>query len=272
MSSGLITAGSSKLTQDELLKIMATSTMADQAAPAGAHNAIYRGKNLGTSVTSEQYAEIAAGTFTDLYVGDYWNITFKTGSTTTTLGFRIAGFDYWFYTGDTSCKTHHVVIVPDGGWYYSKMNTTETTSGGYVGSGMYKQSLPEVKKQLENLFSGHLLTHREKLITEVTNSRPSASAWYDSTVELMSEMMVYGHNIYSPSSIGTQILPTNVINTSQLPLFMHNKAFITGAGYTWLRDVVDDTRFAYISGSSGASCNIANSSTNLPIRPVFGIC
>ena len=41
---------------------------------AGAHNAIYRGKYLGTAVTDEQYAAIAAGTFDDLYIGDYWKI------------------------------------------------------------------------------------------------------------------------------------------------------------------------------------------------------
>ena len=34
---------------------------------AGAHNAIYRGKNLGTRVTAEQWAVITAGTFDDLY-------------------------------------------------------------------------------------------------------------------------------------------------------------------------------------------------------------
>ena len=52
---------------------------------AGAHNAIYRGKNLGTSVTTAQYNAIKAGTFDDLYIGDYWVINGKT--------WRIAAFD-----------------------------------------------------------------------------------------------------------------------------------------------------------------------------------
>lgn len=46
-------------------------TLADNA---GAHNAIYRGKNLGSAVTAAQWAAIDAGTFEDLFIGDYWTI------------------------------------------------------------------------------------------------------------------------------------------------------------------------------------------------------
>lgn len=41
---------------------------------AVAHNSIYRGKYLGSSVTAEQYLAISTGAFTDLYIGDYWTI------------------------------------------------------------------------------------------------------------------------------------------------------------------------------------------------------
>ena len=64
---------------------------------AGAHNAIYRGKNLGTSVTAAQWAAIANGSFTDLYIGDYWVIG--------DFNWRIAAFDYYYKSGDTSCTT-----------------------------------------------------------------------------------------------------------------------------------------------------------------------
>ena len=56
---------------------------------AGVHNSIYRGKPLGSTVTAAQYAEIAAGTFKDLYIGDYWTI----GG----VNYRIAAFDYYGY-------------------------------------------------------------------------------------------------------------------------------------------------------------------------------
>ena len=63
--------------RDDLLRIMT-------APNAGAHNAIYRGKHLGTSATATQYAVIAAGTFDDLYIGDYWT---KDG-----VNYRLAAF------------------------------------------------------------------------------------------------------------------------------------------------------------------------------------
>ena len=54
---------------------------------AGSRNGIYRGKYLGDSYTADQKAAIAAGTFEDLYIGDYWTID--------GVNYRIAAFDYW---------------------------------------------------------------------------------------------------------------------------------------------------------------------------------
>ena len=96
---------------------------------AGAHNAIYRGKALGAAVTAAQWAAIKAGTFRDLFIGDYWTIN--------NVNWHIAAFDYWLHCGDTECTTHHVVIVPDTNLTSCKMNSTSTTAGGYVGSDFY---------------------------------------------------------------------------------------------------------------------------------------
>ena len=72
----------------------------DTASGAGAHNSIYRGKYLGASVTAEQYSAIAAGTFDDLYIGDYWTI----GG----VNYRIAAFDYYYRSGDNKIGRAHV--------------------------------------------------------------------------------------------------------------------------------------------------------------------
>ena len=95
---------------------------------AGSHNSIYRGKYLGDEVTADQYAAIAAGTFDDMYIGDYWTIN--------GVNWRIAHFDYWLNCGDTNTTTHHIVIVPDLALYSAKMNETNTTAGGYLHSKM----------------------------------------------------------------------------------------------------------------------------------------
>ena len=137
------------LDQDKLLRIMT-------APNDGAHNAIYRGKYLGESATEAQYAAISAGTFDDLYIGDYWTI----GGVT----YRIAAFDYYLRAGDTDMNTHHVTLVPDAPMYNHGMNDSNVTTGGYVGSKMYTTGLADAKTTINNAFgSAHILTHRQCL-------------------------------------------------------------------------------------------------------------
>ena len=229
---------------------------------AGAHNAIYRGKNLGTSVTAAQWAAIANGTFADLYIGDYWVI----GGVT----WRIAAFDYYYKTGDTSCTTHHVVIVPDTNLYTHVMNDTNITTGGYIGSKMYTEGLAQAKTQINSAFgSSHILSHRQLLVNAVTNGKPSGGSWYDSTVELMTEQNVYGGKIFGAGNDGSTVLYLYTIDKSQFPLFAHDPSMISNRQWFWLRDVVSAARFAGVANDGLATCN--NASRDNGVRPAFSI-
>lgn len=238
---------------------------------AGAHNAIYRGKSLGSTVTTAQYAAIKAGTFDDLYIGDYWTI----GG----VNYRIAAFDYYLNSGDTSCTTHHVVIVPDTCLYNAQMHNTSsggyeggaanTTAGGYVGSDMYKSNLEQAKTTIKSAFSGHVLKHRIYLTNAVANGRASGGAWCDSEVDLMCEQMVYGSGIFSPVSDGSNV-PTNYrVEKSQLPLFQHEPSRICNRNNWWLRDVITASNFAYVNSRGYAHYYYASNS--LGVRPAFCI-
>ena len=238
---------------------------------AGAHNAIYRGKSLGSTVTTAQYAAIKAGTFDDLYIGDYWTI----GG----VNYRIAAFDYYLNSGDTNCTTHHVVIVPDTCLYNAQMHNTSsggwesgaanTTAGGYVGSDMYKSNLEQAKTTIKSAFSGHVLKHRIYLTNAVANGRASGGAWCDSEVDLMCEQMVYGSGIFSPVSDGSNV-PTNYrVEKSQLPLFQHEPSRIGNRNDWWLRDVITASNFAYVSAGGNAYCSDA--SYSFGVRPAFCI-
>ena len=238
---------------------------------AGAHNAIYRGKSLGSTVTTAQYAAIKAGTFDDLYIGDYWTI----GG----VNYRIAAFDYYLNSGDTNCTTHHVVIVPDTCLYDAQMHNTSsggwesgaanTTAGGYVGSDMYKSNLEQAKTTIKSAFSGHVLKHRIYLTNAVANGRASGGAWCDSEVDLMCEQMVYGSGIFSPVSDGSNV-PTNYrVEKSQLPLFQHEPSRICNRATWWLRDVITASRFANVGDYGDATYYDASSS--LGVRPAFCI-
>lgn len=237
---------------------------------AGAHNAIYRGKSLGSTVTTAQYAAIKAGTFDDLYIGDYWTI----GG----VNYRIAAFDYYLNSGDTSCTTHHVVIVPDTCLYNAQMHNTSsggyeggaanTTTGGYVGSDMYKSNLEQAKTTIKSAFSGHVLKHRIYLTNAVANGRASGGAWCDSEVDLMCEQMVYGSGIFSPVSDGSNVPANYRVEKSQLPLFQHEPSRICNRATWWLRDVITASFFAHVANDGNASYD---ASPSYGVRPAFCI-
>lgn len=249
----------------------AASVLAILYSGAGAHNSIYRGKNLGTSVTAAQWAAIADGSFTDLYIGDYWTI----GG----VNYRIAAVDYYLNSGDTSCTTHHAVIVPDTCLYNAQMHNTtsgqyepgaaNTTDGGYVGSDMYKSNLEQAKTTINNAFSDHVLKHRIYLTNAVANGRASGGAWYDSEVDLMCEQMVYGSGIFSPVSDGSNVPANYRVERSQLPLFQHEPSRICNRVTWWLRDVITASAFANVSGDGRAT--YGNASHSIGVRPAFSI-
>lgn len=228
---------------------------------AGAHNAIYRGKSLGSSVTSAQYSSISAGTFDDMYIGDYWTI----GG----VNYRIAAFDYYLNCGDTSCTKHHVVLVPDTCLYNHVMNDTNITTGAYVGSKMYTEGLEQAKTTIKAAFSGHVLSKRIYLSNATANGRASAGAWCDSEVDLMCEHMVYGNGVFSPVSDGTTVPNNYRVEKSQLPLFQHEPSRICNRASWWLRDVISASGFAGVNSSGVADCSGASYSHG--VRPAFCI-
>lgn len=232
------------------------NVLADGAA---AHNCIYRGKNLGTSVTAEQYAAISSGKFTDLYIGDYWVIKGVT--------YRIAAFDYYYNCGDTNFTKHHVVIVPDTSLYKAQMNTSNVTTGGYTGSAMYKSNLAQAKSTIKAAFgSAHVLTKRELLTNAVNGNTPSGWAWFDSDVELMNEVQVYG-------SVAWGAHDGNGYNVAsgdgQFPLFMFDRTKLHNREDYWLRDVSSATVFSLV-GYSGYA-NDTGASYSCGVRPAFCI-
>lgn len=232
------------------------NVLADGAA---AHNCIYRGKNLGTSVTAEQYTAISSGKFTDLYIGDYWVINGVT--------YRIAAFDYYYNCGDTNFTKHHVVIVPDTSLYKAQMNTSNVTTGGYTGSAMYKSNLAQAKTTIKAAFgSAHVLTKRELLTNAVNGNTPSGWAWFDSDVELMNEVQAYG-------SVAWGAHDGNGYNVAsgdgQFPLFMFDRTKLHNREDYWLRDVASATSFSFVSFNGRADADYASSS--LGVRPAFCI-
>lgn len=233
------------------------------APNAAAHNAIYRGKDI----TSKFYdgtlsQQIAAGTFDDIFVGDYI-VGQNSGRK-----YLVADINYRLHCGDTECTTPHILMIPEKIMGTAKMNDTNITNGGYFGSKMYTNYLAPFKTVIQNDFtSNHILSHKELLTNAVADGKSTGWAWYDSTIELMNESMVYGHSVWGSSGYETGI------DKSQLSLFRLNSSKIIARNdnnerfWYWLRDVVSSSNFADVSGNGNA--NNYGASNAAGVRPAF---
>ena len=236
-------------------------------ANAGARNSIYGGRNLGSSVTAEQWAEIKAGTFRGMLIGDYWLIN--------GVKWRIAAFDYWLHYGDTECTAHHVVVVPDSNLATCKMNSSNITTGAYIGSDYYtgnnsNTGKATAKTAIESAFgAAHILKHREHFSNAVTNGYESAGTWYDSTFDLMTEQMVYGGMVFHNCENGTNWPFNYTVGQAQLPLFALDHSAICNRAFWWLRVVASAPTFCAVDAHGHATAYAA--SLDFGVRPAFGI-
>ena len=236
--------------------------MLDSFAPVELRRVLFRGKNLGTALTAVQKAAIKDGSFKGMFLGDYWSIGGRI--------WRIVDMDYWYNCGDTAFTSHHLVIMPDEALYNAQMNTTNITTGGYVGSEMYKKNLANAKTIVNAAFQGSVLTHREHLCNAVANGKQSGGAWFDSSIELPSEIMMYGHIHFGNASDGNTIPNIYTPSKTQLALFMVCPRFITDRSHAqWLRDVVSSAGFADVDYYGHAYYNYA--SVSYGVRPVFPV-
>lgn len=254
----------SKADKEELTREINSLKQIVVASNSGAHNAIYRGKditNLFYDGTLSQ--QIAAETFDDIFVGDY--IIGQTSG----RKYLVADINYRLRTGDTECTKPHILMISERIMGTAQMNDSQTTAGAYIGSKMYITNLTQFKTVIKDDFgSSHVLKHRELLTNAVVDGKSNKYAWYDSEIELMNENMVYGHNVW-----GANYRYETGIDKSQLSLFRLRHDFIGalndngGRQWYWLRDVVSSAYFARVSHSCSSDC--ADASAIGGVRPAF---
>ena len=185
-----------------------------------------------------------------------------------TQKYRFGDFDYRYRMGDTETTKHHILTVPDSNMYNAAMNDTNITTGAYVGSKMFTNYLQTAIDTIINKFgSDHVLEHRNHLQNATTNGYPSAGTWYSRKVDLMSEEMVYGCKQFKNQMAGTNIPNQHQIDYSQLSVFRLCHWLICNRGWYWLRDTVNASGFAHVSGNGFCACNDASASGG--VRPAF---
>lgn len=236
---------------------------------AGMHNSIYRGENITELFYNGTLSrEIAAGTFDNIFVGDY--IIGKNSG----RKYLVADINYRLYCGDTKCTTPHILMIPERSMGTAKMNDTNITTGAYTGSKMYTEYLTPFKTIIKNDFEiGHILKHKSYLANTVINGYESAGTWLESDIELMNELMVYGSNIFHNVTNGTNVPTSHTIDKSQLSLFRLDKSKIAALSDDgnrtswWLRDVVSASGIANVDYGGRVGRNDASNSYG--VRPAF---
>ena len=236
---------------------------------AEAHNAMWGGRDITAAFNNGTVsANIANGTFHDIFPGDYITKQVTISGTAYTVNWVIADCDYWINKGDqgNGMETHHVVIVPQAAIFNARMNSANTTEGGYKGSEMYRNVIPACATGIVNAFgSSHILTFRDLITSVVDNNVASrgycgwtgASApwgvWSSVQCNLMTEHMVMGAPHYSSSGIDDEI------TTRQMSAFRLSEKLINyDRKWWWLRNVVSSAYFAGVNGTGIAATDGAS--------------
>lgn len=303
----------SSLPIDEVIsgdKSSVTSGAVSAAISASDHN-IPRwingvlGKDVTTYYNDGTLWQRLAGTngfrpLEDLYAGDYFQMSRAITApnqdsqyaTTGSQWVTIAGINTLRGNGDNiSMDYNHLVMVPGkgetGSFHFGRkrMNSTNTTVGGYVASEMYTATLGDVvsagstasgatiNQQLYAEFGSHLKTTRELLSdsmgASLTNRFGSAGGasnnwgWYSCQACLMSEVEVYGSTVWSSSGYDTG---TGCV---QLPLFAFSKKAVNNrSAYYWLKDVASSADFCGVYYYGNAYCGNAGAAYRY-VRPRF---
>ena len=242
---------------------------------AEAHNAMWGGRDITASFNNGTVsANIANGTFRDIFPGDYITKQVTISGKTYTVNWVIADCDYWINKGDTAVTVHHVAIVPQAPIFDANMNATNTTEGGYMGSRMFKETIPACATGIVNAFgASHILTFRDWLISGMTANQISsglpnftggaqwgASPWVSVQCDLMTEKMVLGAPVNSASALDEWCA------TRQMSAFRLSENLINyNRQWYWLRNIVSSAHFAVVRGDGAADTGFA--STSRGVRP-----
>lgn len=224
---------------------------------AGFHNSLYRGKYLGDTFTEAQSQAILSGTFTGLYVGDYWTIN--------GVDWVIVGFDIRYNIGDTPLTTHHIGVMPRVSLNGSQWYTSNDTSRGYVNSTVranIKGTGGAQSKFIAAFGSDHVLSFRELYPSTYSSGNATGWAWVDARTELLSEVDVYGCAAWSGGGKGYEV----GVDKSQLPIFRLRPDFANIRADWWLRSVGSATYACVVRGDGGA--DYAGASHSLGVRPL----
>ena len=251
-----------------------TQILVEGLNTTGMHNALFRGKSLGT-FTEDMSTAISSGRFTDLWLGDsftFSDITYtyvdennETQSTTQSHSFTIAGFNLFNAVANEGIGNHIVIVSEDTPLYRKPMNDTDTNEGGYLGSKMHTVYMKQVIAFLKACFGAdHVKTFKEYLSSSVSGGIATGHTLTDCEAMLLTETMLFGHPYRQEFGSGNYC-----VLSGQLPLFRLSPASRKCSNAFWLQDIAGDRRFSICYSGGDLSGQIANTNNNARIVAVI---
>ena|GEM_PF-2004990 len=274
------------------------------------HNSLCRnGVELNTAfggkyTIAQILAMVQSGNFEDIYVGDTITVAINSsigGAENVELlvaginsyGGRMAIWDSENEDYDCDYRNHIALVAKNSLKTTAKMNDTNTAEGGYYESVMYNTIMPAYVSAFEAVFGQNRLFAPESLVcsstdferTSIGNVKyyESEYAWASeedwnegsnpSKLQLLSEMEVFGQNVYNHSYDGCN----NYGMRKQLPIFRLRPDYIPcGRGYKatskewyWLQDVATSSSFSSVIDNG--SCSWTSASYGNGVRPLLYI-
>ena len=244
------------------------------------HNETYNNTDLGTFDSSI----IRSGAFTDINPGGYYNFSNiaysyfdennATQNDTYTGKMRTMHLDYLHIYGGSAYASlpHHIAVVPDNNLFDAKINDTNVTDGGYVGSKMRTKYLRRAEAIFKACFGAdHVLTYREYLINAVTDGKPSGGIECDCCVELMDERMIFGSYQNDSGTHDATVAPElYVFPHAQFAAFQLTPSLKGNGSWYWERNVYSSAHFCNVASGGIAGADYVVSSYG--VRPVAFIC
>ena len=261
---------------------------------------IPRGKDITSYYNDGTLWTRIANNFDDIYVGDYFKMSRAISAYERTGSYQATGSQYVtiselnpeLYNGDSQkVGFNHIELIPgqfmSGSFHFgrSRMNSSNTTTGGYVGSEMFTTTLgavtssgstastASINQQLYAEFGTHLKTFRALLSNGINSTGynrfgtnggcANGWAWTDVQSVLLSEMDVYGGTIWSSSGYDSGTSKTQKSLFKYCPECINNRS-----SYYWLKDVATSSYFARANNLGYADCDDA-SYAGTYVRPRF---
>lgn len=223
---------------------------------------VFRGAPLGTTITPAQKQAIQSGKFTDLWLGDFWQLNGRV--------YRIVDFDY-FLGGNGLRKRHHIVLMPDFGNNEAmyKFNNDRNTGGCYIGSSINTTGYYGYLNVIANdVGASNIAPRYEWLCSQQVDGVAKQSNWYECGICLPSIESIFGGNPFTPAITGGYGFEKT--DLQQFSLFKLDPCFRTLEGHDfWLRDTVGTNGIALAVGEGTAFSRWADEEHM--IRPVIVI-